>query len=134
MSYTIMDSLPFPKSRQDIPTWTELVGRAYALTAVGTEMEPLRTKLEKAGVARRWPPTEDADVRLRLRCEIEAIVAHDVYGLTKSDMLYILDPANLLGPGCEAETFRVLRERELRQEGEYLTQRLVNESWDHLFP
>jgi hypothetical protein len=47
-------------------------------------------------------------------------------------MLYILDPANILGDGCEIETFKALRNREIREFREYRTQRLVLEAWDRL--
>jgi hypothetical protein len=36
------------------------------------------------------------------------------------------------GPDFPGETFRVLKERELRQYGEYRTQRLVLAAWDRL--
>jgi hypothetical protein len=39
-------------------------------------------------------------------------------------------PENLLGDGSGIETFRVLRDREKRQFGEYRTQRLELEAWD----
>ena len=58
------------------------------------------------------------------------LVAHEVYGLTREEMLYILDPTNLLGDDCGIETFRALKNREIREYGEYRTQRLVLETWD----
>jgi hypothetical protein len=47
-------------------------------------------------------------------------------------MLYILDPENILGEDCGFETFKALRNRELRQYNEYRTQRLVLEAWSRL--
>ena len=36
------------------------------------------------------------------------------------------------GPGFPGETFRVLKEKEEKQYGEYRTRRLVLEAWDKL--
>lgn len=44
----------------------------------------------------------------------------------------MLDPADVLGPGYPSETFRVLRENEVRRHGEYRTRRLVLDAWDRL--
>ena len=45
----------------------------------------------------------------------------------------LLDPADLMGPDYPSETFRVLKNNEIRQFGEYRTQQLVLEAWDRLF-
>ena len=45
----------------------------------------------------------------------------------------ILDPSDVVGPDYLSETFRVLKINEIRQFGEYRTQRLVLEAWDRLF-
>jgi hypothetical protein len=47
-------------------------------------------------------------------------------------MLYILDPANILGEDCGIETFKALRNREQREFNEFRTQRLIEEAWDRL--
>lgn len=36
------------------------------------------------------------------------------------------------GPDYPSETFRVLKEKEIRQHGEYRTRRLVLEAWDRM--
>jgi len=38
-----------------------------------------------------------------------------------------------MGPDFAIEIFRVLKSNELRQSGEYRSQRLVLEAWDQLF-
>ena len=48
------------------------------------------------------------------------------------ELRYILDPEDICGPNCINETFRVLKERELREYGEYRTRRLVINAW-HCF-
>ncbi|WP_411868818.1 Eco57I restriction-modification methylase domain-containing protein [Vulcanococcus limneticus] len=74
----------------------------------------------------------DLDRRALLRAELDAYYAH-LYGLNRDELRYILDPADVMGPDYPSETFRVLKNNEVRQFGEYRTQRLVLEAWDRLF-
>jgi hypothetical protein len=74
----------------------------------------------------------DLERRALLRAELDAYYAH-LYGLTRDELRYILDPADLMGPDYPSETFRVLKNNEIRKFGEYHTQRLVLEAWDRLF-
>jgi hypothetical protein len=70
--------------------------------------------------------------RRLFRAELDAFYAH-LYGLNRDELRYILDPADLMGPDYPNETFRVLKNNEIRQFGEYRTQRLVLEARDRLF-
>ena len=63
------------------------------------------------------------------RAELDARIAR-LYGLTRDELRYILDPADIYGPDFPGETFRVLKEKELKLYGEYRTRRLVLEAWD----
>ena len=74
----------------------------------------------------------DLDRRALLRAELDAYYAH-LYGLTRDELRYILDPIDVMGPDYPSETFRVLKNNEIRELGEYRTQRLVLEAWDRLF-
>ena len=76
----------------------------------------------------KQPFIYDPDRRAVLQAELDAIFAH-LYGLTTEDLRYILDPEDVCGPGCINETFRVLKDNETRQFGEYRTKRLVLEAW-----
>ncbi|HEX2915795.1 MAG TPA: N-6 DNA methylase, partial [Chloroflexia bacterium] len=67
--------------------------------------------------------------RAHIRAELDARVAR-LYGLTRDELRYILDPADIYGPDFPGETFRVLKEKEIKQYGEYRTRRLVLEKWD----
>ena len=67
--------------------------------------------------------------RAVLQAELDAIFAH-LYGLNTEDLRYILDPEDICGKGCINETFRVLKDNELRQYGEYRTKRLVLKAWN----
>jgi hypothetical protein len=74
----------------------------------------------------------DPERRALLRAELDAYCAH-LYGLTRDELRYILDPADVMGPDYPSETFRVLKNNEIREFGEYRAQRLVLEAWDRLF-
>ena len=43
---------------------------------------------------------------------------------------YILAPKDICGRGCINETFRVLKDNEIREFGEYRTKRLVMDAWN----
>jgi hypothetical protein len=77
------------------------------------------------------PFSWDPERRAILQAEIDALICSS-YGLSRDELRYILDPADLMGPDYPSETFRVLKNSELRQFGEYRTQRLVLEAWDRL--
>lgn len=69
--------------------------------------------------------------RAMLRAELDAYYAK-LYGLTRDELRYILDPADIMGEDYPSETFRGLKKNEEREFGEYRTQRLVLEAWDKL--
>ncbi|WP_322814677.1 Eco57I restriction-modification methylase domain-containing protein [Chloroflexus sp.] len=104
------------------------------------------------------PPFRWDAVRRAVVCaELDAYYARR-YGLTRKQLRYILDPADLTARELEdildpweavsdpldpvgyadrvadsdfpGETFRVLKKKELRQHGEYRTRRLVLEAWE----
>lgn len=78
------------------------------------------------------PPFKwDEERRAVLKAELDAIYAK-LYGLTTEDLRYILDPQDVYGPDFPGETFRVLKEKEIKQFGEYRTRRLVLEAWERL--
>ena len=66
-----------------------------------------------------------------LRSELDAYDAA-LFGLTRDDLRYILDPADVYGPDFPGETFRVLKKNEIAKYGEYRTARLVLQAWDRM--
>ncbi len=54
------------------------------------------------------------------------------HALTREELRYIPDRADVQGPGLPGETFRVLKEKEMVKFGEYRTRRLVLEAWHRL--
>jgi hypothetical protein len=67
--------------------------------------------------------------RTQLRAELDAYYAR-LYGLTCDELRYILDPKEVHGEDFPGETFRVVKEKEVKQFGEYRTSRLVLKAWD----
>ena len=68
------------------------------------------------------------DDRAIFQAELDAIFAH-LYGLNTKDLMYILDPEDICGKNCINETFRVMKDNEIRKYGEYRTKRLILEAW-----
>jgi hypothetical protein len=102
--------------------------RVLELTYTSHDLKPWAEDLGYDG-----PPFFfDPERRALLRAELDAFYAH-LYGLSRDELRYILDPADVMGPNYPSETFRVLKNNEIRQFGEYRTQRLVLEAWDRLF-
>ena len=89
--------------------------------------EEQRAALPQLGAQQPWVYNHER--RAILQAELDAIFAH-LYGLNTEDLVYILDPEDICGKGCINETFRVLKDNELRQYGEYRTKRLVLEAWN----
>lgn len=69
--------------------------------------------------------------RLKLRAELDAYFAH-LYGLTRDDLRYILDPSDVMGDNFPSVTFPGLKRNETAAFGEFLTRRLVLEAYDEL--
>jgi hypothetical protein len=81
-----------------------------------------------------FPPFKwDEERRAYLRAELDAYYAL-LYGLERDELRYILDPKEVHGDDFPGETFRVLKDKEIRQHGEYRTRRLVLEAYDRLRP
>ena len=77
------------------------------------------------------PFTWDEDRRALLRAELDAYYAK-LYGLTRDELRYILDPQDVYGPDFPGETFRVLKNKEIKKYEEYRMRRLVLEAWDRM--
>jgi hypothetical protein len=75
----------------------------------------------------RW----DEVRRAQLCAELNACYVR-LYGLTRDELRYILDPKEVHGEDFPGETFRVLKEKEVRLHGDasHRTSRLVLEAWD----
>jgi hypothetical protein len=126
MSYFHLKQLPvLPPDRYAETDISFIVPRILELTYTARDMAPWAQALGHDG-----PPFAfDPDRRAVLRAELDACYAR-LYGLTRDELRYILDPADVVGADYPTETFRVLKASEQRQFGEYRTRRLVVEAWD----
>ncbi len=80
-------------------------------------------------------PAVDSRYKFCLFTTSNSSIAKTEYAffLTRDELRYILDPQDVYGSNFPGETFRVLKEKEIKQYGEYRTRRLVLEEWDRLF-
>ena len=104
-----------------------IVPRVLELTYTAEDLRPWAEDLGFTGDPFPWDP----DRRRQLRAELDAWYAR-LYGLTRDELRYILDPADVEGEDYPSETFRVLKKKECDTFGEYSTRRLVLEAWDRL--
>ena len=117
----------------------QIASRVLELTFTAVDMTPFYRDViavspsldSREGAARGRPWQWDSTRRAILRSELDAIYAR-LYGLTRDDLRYILDPSDIMGDDYPSETFRGLKTKEIRHLGEYRTRRLVLEAWDKL--
>jgi hypothetical protein len=113
---------------------TAIAQRALLLTATGSEMSEFWDRAASSvGLSHVDSPCEDPVRRKTLRAELDVLVARDFFGLSKDEMRYLLDPADILGPDCGFETFGALKRSEARASGGAFTSRnLILQTWDRL--
>jgi hypothetical protein len=104
-----------------------IVARVLELTYTSHSMTPFARDLGYEGDPFPW----DEARRALLRAELDAWYAR-AYGLTRDELRYILDPADVMGADYPSETFRVLKNNETKKFGEYRTRCLVLEAWDRM--
>ncbi len=103
-----------------VPRVLELTYTANDLQTWGKELASYDPRpVAEQGQPFAWNP----ESRAQLRAELDAYYAR-LYGLTRDELRYILDPKDVMGADYPSETFRVLKEGEIRTYGEYRTQRL----------
>ncbi len=104
-----------------------LTQRVLELTYTSHSLAGFARELGYDGAPFAW----DESRRAWLRAELDAFYGR-AYGLSYDELRYILDPIDVKGPDYPSETFRVLKEKEFRQFGEYRTRRHVLEAWDRM--
>jgi hypothetical protein len=126
LTYGFLKQLPVLSPEQYLPADLDfIVPRVLELTYTAHDLKAWAEELGYHGEPFVWNP----DRRAQLRAELDACYAR-LYGLSRNELRYILDPADMMGADYPSETFRVLKEGERRAYGEYRTQRLVLEAWD----
>ena len=104
-----------------------VVSRTLKLIYTSNSMKPFAEELGYSGQPYVW---NDRD-RAVICGELDAFFAKS-YGLSREDLCYILDPASVKGVDYPTETFRVLKNAEIKKYGTYLTQELTLEAWDRM--
>jgi len=128
MNFFIIRQLPvLPPDAYEEEALDYIVPRVLELTYTSHDLAPFARDLGYEGAPFGWNP----DRRHRLGCELDAYYAH-LYGLTRDELRYILDPADVMGPDYPSVTFPGLKRKEIAEHGEYLTQRRVLEAFDAL--
>ena len=128
MTYFYLKQLPFlpptAYSEQDLAYISQ---RVLELTYTSHSMRPLAKALGHDGEPFAW----DEERRAELKADLDAYFAK-LYGLTREELAYILDPTVKYPKKCPTETFPGLRTYEENTYGEYRTQRLVLAAFDNL--
>lgn len=102
--------------------WVELVvPRVLELTYTTNDLKPFAQDLGYEGPPFPW----DEGRRHSLKCELDAIYAH-LYQLDRVDLEWILDAQE------PSQSFPGLKRNELREFGEYRTQRFVLQAYDQI--
>lgn len=128
LNYFYMKQFPvLPPERYTEADLAFIVPRVLELTFTAHDLSGWAQDLGYIGL----PFAFDPDRRAVLRAELDAYYAR-LYRLPRAELCYILDPAEVMGADYPSETFRVLKNGEIRDFGEYRTQRLVMREFDRM--
>jgi hypothetical protein len=133
-SFYIMQQMPvIPPNRYTPTALSYIVPRVLELTHTAHNMQAWADDLAdydpRPPTQRTVPFDWHPDRRAVLRAELDAYYAR-LYGLSRDELRYILDPADVMGTDYPSETFRGLKKNEEKAFGEYRTRRLVLAAWD----
>lgn len=126
MSYTLLDSQPFPRLKENAEVSREIAERVLLLTCTGEEMVGFWNVMADQGWCNTWvdsgdvPGVTDEEERLRLIAELNVIVGRDLYKLTASEIDYILG------------TFPTTKKYEIQKYNEFRSKRLISELYESL--
>ncbi len=127
-NFFIVKQLPVLPPESYTPQDIEFISsRVLELVYTAWDMQLFAQDMGYQGAPFVWNPER----RAILRAELDAKYAK-LYGLTRDELRYILDPSDIYGAEFPSETFRVLKSKEMKEYGEYRTQRLVLAAWDLL--
>ncbi len=125
MALGLVNSLPFPRTPAEHPIARALVPLAAQLTCVGEEMVDFWTQLAAGGWVEHCREETGPGVfmdsrRAELKARIDAIVAAQVFELSRAEFEFVLD------------TFLTARKYEEADLGEFRSRRLALEAYDLL--
>ena len=125
LTYSYLNQIPtLPPSAYSQADIDFIVPRVRELTYTSHSLKGWAEALGYEGE----PFVFDPERRAILRAELDARYAK-LYGLNEQELRYILDPSDVYGEDYPSESFRVLKEKELAEFGEYRTQRMVLDAW-----
>ncbi|MEC7523850.1 MAG: N-6 DNA methylase [Myxococcota bacterium] len=127
LTYTLLDSLPFPRPAIDDRWVQETAPLVLRLICTAPEMTAFWNRMAALGLCE---PAENETVpatallveteRELARAHLDALVAHDVYGLTRKEL------------GDVLETFPVVKKRDIKAHGDYRTKLLILNAFDRM--
>jgi hypothetical protein len=121
-----LDQLPCPTPNDYTSEHDKFIRpRVLELTFTAEDMRPFAEELAWLGNPFKWEPER----RLAIQCELDAFYAH-IYGLSRDEFLFIIDPHEIHGASYPGESFRVLKEKEESKYGEFRTKRLCLQFYD----
>ena len=128
LNFAIFKQLPvLPPSAYTAADIDYIAPRVLELVYTAWDLKPFAEDMGYHGEPFKW----DEERRAHLRAELDAYYAR-LYGLSRDELRYVLDPQEVYGSDFPGETFRVLKEKEMKAYGEFRTRRLVLEKWDEL--
>lgn len=128
MNYFYFKQFPFlPPDAYSETEISYISNRVLELSYTSYSMKPLAKALGYTGDPFTW----DENRRAQLKAELDAYYAK-LYGLTREELAYILDPTTKYPKDCPTVTFPTLQNNEMKKYGEYRTQRLVLGAFDEL--
>lgn len=127
LTLSVMDGLPFPRPLLE-DTWVQRVSTlVLRLTCTTPDMAPYWNRMARLGLCQETSPNStpqdaliDQTARSDAMAEIDAIVARDVYGLTREEIADVL------------ETFPIIRRRDEQAYGTFLTKNSILRAYDEL--
>jgi hypothetical protein len=124
VTMTLVDSLPIPRLLRERPHTSRIVELAALLTCTGPEMGGAWDELSRDG----WLPARTATgvvpgivgeiERAEARAELDAIVARHLFGLSRDELVYVLD------------TFPIVHRNDEAKHGSYRTKERILERYD----
>jgi hypothetical protein len=125
LTFSVVDSLPFPRPKLCDAWALEVSALVLRLVCTAPEMTGFWNRMAGIGLCGAVtegsvPPDAllDDAVREDARAELDAIVARDVYGLTRAELSDVL------------ETFPGVKKRDIKKHGSFRTKELILQKFD----
>lgn len=108
LNFFYLYQLPVPRMNAKHPAVQPIVERAARLVCTAPEFDDLATEIFGKGKTSRHIGATEPSERVRLRAELDALVAH-LYGLTESEFTHILSTFPLVSDDTKSATLAAFR-------------------------